>query len=118
MFRLHRIARSFTAMFTDLLLACHLADAACAVMNVVTALIFIILIVSWSHAFFLVVPVGSFLHVLVVFAVISYFQQNLPQPGWSNRLLSSTHVAHVTGSSAPTMANGAGGCHDWIEKAL
>ena len=73
-FRLHRIARSSTAKFMDLLLACHLADAACAVMNVVTALIFIILIVSWSHAFFLVVPVCSSLRVLVVVAVISYFQ--------------------------------------------
>ena len=40
-----------------------------------TTLIFIILIVSRSHAFFLVVPIRSSLHVLVVVAVISYFQQ-------------------------------------------
>ena len=39
-----------------------LANAACAIMNVMTALIFIILIVSRLHAFFLVVPVCSFLH--------------------------------------------------------
>ena len=74
MFRLHWIARSSTAMFADLLLACHLANATCAVANVVTALIFIILIVSLPHAFFLVVPVRSSLHVLVAVAVISYFQ--------------------------------------------
>ena len=30
-FRLHRIARSSTAMFVDLLLACHLANATCAI---------------------------------------------------------------------------------------
>ena len=36
--------------------------------------IFIILIVSRLHAFFLVVPVRSSLHVLMVVAVISYFQ--------------------------------------------
>ena len=59
-------------MFLDLLLACYLANAACAIMNIMTALIFII--VSRLHAFFLVVPVGSSLHVLVVVAVISYFQ--------------------------------------------
>ena len=39
----------------DLLLACYLANAACAIANVVTALIFIN--VSRLHAFFLVVPV-------------------------------------------------------------
>ena len=39
-----------------------------------TALIFII--VSWLHAFFLVVPVRSSLHVLVAVAVIPYFQQS------------------------------------------
>ena len=54
-FRLCRIARSSTTVFTDLLLACYLANANCAVMNIMTALIFII--VSWLHAFFLVVPV-------------------------------------------------------------
>ena len=62
-------------MFADLLIACYLADAACPVMNVMTALIFIILIVSRLHAFFLVVPVRSSLHALMVVAVISYFQQ-------------------------------------------
>ena len=61
-------------MFADLLLACYLANAACAIMNVVTALIFIILIVSRSHAFFLVAPVRSFLHALVAVAATSYFQ--------------------------------------------
>ena len=75
-FRLHRIARSSTAMFTDLLLVCCLANATCAVTNIVTALIFIILIVSWSHAFFLVVPVRSFLHVLVAVAAISCFRHH------------------------------------------
>ena len=57
MFRLHRIARSSTAMFIDLPLACYLANATCAVTNIMTALIFIMLIASRSHAFFLVVPV-------------------------------------------------------------
>ena len=76
MFRLHQIARSSTAMFADLLLACHLANAACAIANVMTALIFIILIVSWLHAFFLVIPIRSSLHVLVVVAAISHFQQS------------------------------------------
>ena len=79
-FRLHRIARSSTtAMFIDLLLACYLANATCAVINIMTALIFII--VFWLHAFFLVVPVRSSLHVLVVVAVISYFQHSRD---WSN----------------------------------
>ena len=58
-------------MFVDLLLAC-LANATCAITNIMTTLIFII--VSRSHAFFLVVPVRSSLHVLVVVVVISYFQ--------------------------------------------
>ena len=75
MFRLCRIARSSTTVFVDLLLACCLADAACAIMNIMTALIFIILIVSRLHAFSLVVPIRSSLHVLVEVAVISYFQQ-------------------------------------------
>ena len=73
-FRLHWIARSSTNMFIDLLLACYLANATCAVMNIMTTLIFIILIVSPLHAFFVVVPARSSLHVLVVVAVISYFQ--------------------------------------------
>ena len=68
-----RIARSSTAVFTDLLLACYLANATCAIANIMTTLIFII--VSRLHPFFLVVPVRSSLHVLVVVAVISYFQQ-------------------------------------------
>ena len=34
----------------DLLLACYLANTACAIMNIMTALIFIILIVSRLHA--------------------------------------------------------------------
>ena len=56
LFRLHRAARSSTSVFADLLLACCLADTACAVANVVATLTFIILIVSRVHAFFLVVP--------------------------------------------------------------
>ena len=60
MFRLHRMARSTAfAMSTDLLLACSLANATCAIANVMTALIFII--VSRLHAFSLVVVVCSFL---------------------------------------------------------
>ena len=75
MFRLHRTARSTSiTMSIDLLLACYLANAACAIANVMTALIFIILIVSLAHAFFLVVPVRSSLHTLMVVAGISYFQ--------------------------------------------
>ena len=73
MFRLHRIARSSTSMFMDLLLACYLANTTCAITNIMTALIFII--VSRLHAFFLVVAVRSFLHVLVSVAVNYYFQQ-------------------------------------------
>ena len=61
-------------MFMDLLLACYLANATCAIINIMTALIFIILIVSRSHAFFVVVPVRSSLHVLVAVAAILYFQ--------------------------------------------
>ena len=74
-FRLHRTARSSTAMFVDLLLVCYLANTTCAITNIMTTLIFIILIVSQSHAFSLVVPIRSSLHVLVEVAVISYFQQ-------------------------------------------
>ena len=76
-FRLHRMARSSTSVFMDLLLVCYLANTTCAIINIMTALIFIILIVSRSHAFFLVVPVPvhSSRHVLVV-AVISYFQHS------------------------------------------
>ena len=65
-------------MFIDLLLVCYLANAACAIINIMTALIFIILIASRLHAFFLVAPVRLSLHVLVVVAVISYFQQCQP----------------------------------------
>ena len=57
----------------DLPLAHSLANVVCAIANVVIALIFII--VSRLHAFFLVVPIRSSLHALVVVAVISYFQQ-------------------------------------------
>ena len=64
-------------MFTDLLLACCLANTTCAIINIMTTLIFIILIVSRLHAFFLVVPIRSSLHVLVVVAVICYFQHGL-----------------------------------------
>ena len=54
-FRLCRTARSAVfAVSADLLLACSLANTACAIMNVMTTLIFVIF-VSWSHAFFLVV---------------------------------------------------------------
>ena len=74
MFRLHWTARSSTAMFADLLLACYLANATCAIINIMTTLIFIILIVSRLHAFFLVVAVRSSLHMLVAVAAISYFQ--------------------------------------------
>ena len=74
-FRLHRMARSSTSVFVDLLLACCLAnDATCAIVTIMTTLIFINLIVSRLHAFCLVVPIRSSLHVLVVVAVISYFQ--------------------------------------------
>ena len=61
-------------MFLDLLLACYLANATCAIINIMTTLIFIILIVSRLHAFFLVVPVRSSLHMLVAVAAIPYFQ--------------------------------------------
>ena len=70
MFRLHRIARSSTTLFTDLLLVCYLVNTTCAIIT----LIFIILIVSRSHALFPVVAVRSFLHALVVVAAIPYFQ--------------------------------------------
>ena len=73
-FRLHRTARSSTTMFIDLLLVC-LVNTTCAIINIMTTLIFII--VSRLHAFFLVVPIHSSLHLLVVVAVISYFQQGL-----------------------------------------
>ena len=60
----------------DLLLACYLANANCAIMNVMTALIFVILIVSQLHAFFLVVVVRSSLHALMAVAAIPCFQQS------------------------------------------
>ena len=53
-----------TIMFADLLLVCYLANATCAIINIMTNLIFIILIVSRLHAFFLVVAVRSSLHAL------------------------------------------------------
>ena len=72
-FRLHRIARSAPfAVSADLLLACHLANAACAVANIMTALVFII--VSRLHAFFPVVVVRSSLHMLVAVAANPHFQ--------------------------------------------
>ena len=55
--------RSTTIMFIDLLLACYLANTTCAITNIMTTLIFII--VSRLHAFFLVVVVRSSLQVLV-----------------------------------------------------
>ena len=76
MFRLHRIARSATIASTDLLLACSLANTTCAIVNIMTTLIFVILIVSRLHAFFLVVVVRSSLHVPVVVAIIPYFQHS------------------------------------------
>ena len=77
-FRLHRMAQSSAVAFTDLLLVCCLTDAACAVVNIVTAPVFIILIVSQSHAFFLVVAVRASFHAPVAVAVISCFQQATP----------------------------------------
>ena len=77
MFRLHGTARSSTNVFIDLLLVCYLANTTCAIINIMTTLIFIILIVSRLHAFSLVVPIRSFLHVLVEIAVISYFQHSM-----------------------------------------
>ena len=56
----------------DLLLVCYLANATCAIINIMTTLIFII--VSRLHAFFLVVVVRSFLHTLMVVAENYYFQ--------------------------------------------
>ena len=56
----------------DLLLACSLANTACAVMKIVTALILII--VSRLRAFSLVVVVRTFLQVLMEIAVNCYFQ--------------------------------------------
>ena len=58
----------------DLLLACSLANATCAI-----TLIFIILIVYPSDAFILVVVVRSSLHVLVVVGVIPYFQHSVAE---------------------------------------
>ena len=54
-----------------------------------TTLIFIILIVSRLHAFFLVVAVRSSLHALVVDAVISYFRINLVESQRTEDLTSS-----------------------------
>ena len=64
-------------------------------MNIMTALIFIN--VSRLHAFFLVVAVCTFLHVLVVVAVNSYFQH--PDASgtflaWTAARLGSLSVAH------------------------
>ena len=70
------MTRSAAVVFANLLLVCSLANATCAITNIVTALIFVILIVSRLHAFFLVVAVCSFLQVLMVVAVIPYFQHS------------------------------------------
>ena len=72
--RLHRMDRSASMISMDLLLACHLANTTCTIMNVMTTPIFIIASRLQLHAFFLVVAVRSFLHVLMVVAVNSYFQ--------------------------------------------
>ena len=89
MFRLHPIARSTSVtMSIDLLLACYLANAACVVSNSMTALIFII--VSWLHAFFLVVVVRSSLHALVAVAVNHCFQQHLITLSWACICLGSS----------------------------
>ena len=77
MFWLHWLAPSSTAVLADLPLVCYLANANCAVVNIVTAPFFVILIVSRSHAFSLVVPICSSLHALVVVAVVSYFQHHI-----------------------------------------
>ena len=90
------MARSSTAVFMDLLLACYLANTACAITNIMTALIFIILIVSRLHAFFLVVPVRSSLHVLMVVAVISYFQQWQSMAREENQLKWPSRKIYVT----------------------
>ena len=71
-FRLYRIARSSTILLLNLLLV-YLVNTTCAIINIMANLIFTI--VSRLHAFFLVVPIRSSLHALVVVAVISYFQQ-------------------------------------------
>ena len=65
---------SFTAVAVsvDLLLVCSLTNVTCAITIIMTTLIFII--VSRSHAFFLVVVAHSSLHVLVAVAVNCYFQ--------------------------------------------
>ena len=81
MFRLHQMARSAAGVFADLLLACSLANATCAITNIMTALIFTILIVSQSHAFLLVVVVRSSLHVLVAVAAMPCFQHTLLDHG-------------------------------------
>ena len=76
-FRLHRMARSAAvATSRDLLLACYLANTTCAITNIMTTLIFII--VSRSHAFFLVVAVRSFL-VLMAVAANCCFQHVEPK---------------------------------------
>ena len=92
-------------MLMDLLLACYLANANCAIMNVMTALIFVILIVSQLHAFFLVVPIRSSLHALVVVEVISYFQQRILQVHTLNvaHLLRSRPRSSVTHAEPVTL---------------
>ena len=67
MFHLHRIAQSI-----DLLLACYVANTACAIIVIVTSLIFII--VSPSHAFLLVVLIHMFCHTLVAVEALLCFQ--------------------------------------------
>ena len=67
-FWLHQMARSAAILMSmDLLLACYLANATCAIMNVMHTPIFII--VSQSHAFFPVCVVRSPPHVFVAVAV-------------------------------------------------
>ena len=62
----------------DLLLACSLANAACAVINIMTALIFVI--ISRSHAFLLVVAVRSFLRALMAVVANCHFQHEHSRP--------------------------------------
>ena len=86
-FRLHGTARSSTAVFADLLLACYLANTACAIANIMTTLIFIILIVSRLHAFFLVVPVRSFLQARTCVLPRALL--------WQSRIRNKTRTPHV-----------------------
>ena len=104
------------AVSADLLLVCSVVDATCTIMNVMTALIFII--VSLSHAFFPVVVVhSSFLHALVVVAVNSYFQHLISNID-NNWYVCQNASALVSGRttflsiSSVRRANVALACHD------